>query len=298
MTPRSIAAAISALIPIGISATAAQAPVPAGMIVTANMTASSVSLVDAVTGKTRATLPVSAAPHEVAISHDGRTAVVSIYGDRASVGNSLVVIDVGSAALVRTIDLGDYKRPHGMAFLPGDARLLVTSEATQKLLVVDIAKGAVDTIVAVGQPAMHMVALVPDGRSAYTTNIAANSVSAIDVATLKVRTTMPVGARIEGIAVTPDGREVWVGGKDGRHQRCGERAHRGRRRRDAGNSRHDRARRRDVTASVSMSPDGEFAFVTLKAVGQVAIVDLASGKIAGRITVGGGSDGVGFSPAR
>jgi YVTN family beta-propeller protein len=50
--------------------------------------------------------------------------------------------------------------------------------------------------------------------NAFTTNIAAMSVSAIDVATRKVRATFPVGARIEGLAVSPNGREVWVGGNE------------------------------------------------------------------------------------
>ncbi|MEP6780646.1 MAG: hypothetical protein ABJC26_12200 [Gemmatimonadaceae bacterium] len=40
------------------------------------------------------------------------------------------------------------------------------------------------------------------------------TLSAIDVPNRKVRETFQVGKRIEGLAVTPDGREVWVGGND------------------------------------------------------------------------------------
>jgi DNA-binding beta-propeller fold protein YncE len=47
---------------------------------------------------------------------------------------------------------------------------------------------------------------------------------------------------------------------------------------------------------VILSRDGRFAFVTLKAVGRVAVIDIASGKVIKTLTVGGGSDGVGYSP--
>jgi len=47
---------------------------------------------------------------------------------------------------------------------------------------------------------------------------------------------------------------------------------------------------------VILSRDGRFAFVTLKAVGKVAVINIASGAVVKILTVGGGSDGVGYSP--
>ena len=47
---------------------------------------------------------------------------------------------------------------------------------------------------------------------------------------------------------------------------------------------------------VILSRDGRFAFVTLKAVGKVAVINIASGTVVKILTVGGGSDGVGYSP--
>ena len=47
---------------------------------------------------------------------------------------------------------------------------------------------------------------------------------------------------------------------------------------------------------VILSRDNKVAFVTLKGAGMVAVIDLASAKVMKLLTVGGGSDGVGFSP--
>jgi DNA-binding beta-propeller fold protein YncE len=47
---------------------------------------------------------------------------------------------------------------------------------------------------------------------------------------------------------------------------------------------------------VILSRDGRFAFITLKALGKVAVINIATGAVIKTLTVGGGSDGVGYSP--
>ncbi|MEQ1692506.1 MAG: hypothetical protein ABMA00_14550, partial [Gemmatimonas sp.] len=206
------------LIPLMLCATVARYAMAAatGTIIASNMNAHSVSIVDVASGTTIATLQTGEGPHEVAVSHDGLRAVVSIYGNRNAIGSSLMVIDLKAlSAAPRIIELGaGNQRPHGMAFLPDDKRLLVTGERAQRVLLVNLESGAIDSSMSTGQATTHMVSLTRDGTQAFTTNIAAMSVSAVDVATRSIRATFPVGARIEGIAVTPDGREVWVGGNE------------------------------------------------------------------------------------
>ena len=169
-------------------------------------------MVDIATGATLATDSTPVGPHEVAVSNDGRWAVVSWYGRGPEIGNALTVLDVTGVAPPRRIDLGSYTRPHGMKFLPGDRQIIVTSEATQRLLMVDFISGKVDTAIATGFPASHMVVISPDARWAFTTNITPGTVSRIDLRARKLDTSFTVGTRIEGIAITPDGKEVWVGG--------------------------------------------------------------------------------------
>ena len=96
-----------------------------GMIVAANMNDNTASIKEAVMDSgPMPTAPTGNGPHEVAVSHNGRLAVVSNYGVRGAPGNSLTVINlaVSAARLVafaRSI-LGNYHNPHGSAFLPGE----------------------------------------------------------------------------------------------------------------------------------------------------------------------------------
>ncbi|HYV96031.1 MAG TPA: hypothetical protein VE967_01100, partial [Gemmatimonadaceae bacterium] len=55
---------------------------PTGTLVASNMNDNTATLIDAASGRVLATLPTGEGPHEVAISHDGRWAVVSNYGVR------------------------------------------------------------------------------------------------------------------------------------------------------------------------------------------------------------------------
>lgn len=191
-------------------------PARAGMLVVANQQGASATVVNAATLQTIATLPVGNGPHEVAVSPDGRWAVVTIYGDRAAPGNSLSVIDLAAPTPVvsRTIDLGQYTRPHGVAFALGGAKLAVTSEATQRLVIVDFASGRVDTALATNARGSHMVAVRRDGRRAWTANIQDGNVTEFDLELRRTVRSYPAESMDEGIAVTPGGSQVWVGSND------------------------------------------------------------------------------------
>src|SRR5205085_6331720 len=116
---------------------------PTGTLVVSNMRDNTAMLLDASTGTPFVTLPTGEGPHEVAVSHDGRWALVSNYGVRERPGNSITVIDVVRRAVARTLDLGEVRRPHGMSFLPGDTLFAVTSEVSRAVLLIDFASGRV-----------------------------------------------------------------------------------------------------------------------------------------------------------
>ena len=176
-----------------------------------NMNDHTATVLDAATGRVRATLPTGEGPHEVAISRDGRTALVSNYGVRGKPGSTITVIDVGRAAVARTLTLDGFQRPHGMAFLPGDSLVAVTAEAGQALLLVDVRDGRVTDTLATRGRASHMVALTAAGDRAYVANIADGTVSAIDVTGRDSTRLIRVGRQPEGIAVAADGSSLWVG---------------------------------------------------------------------------------------
>ena len=188
-------------------------PARAGLLVVANQEGASATVLDAATMQTVATVPVGVGPHEVAVSHDGRWAVVSNYGDRTTQGNTLSVIDLAASTPVvsRTIDLGEYHRPHGVAFVGIGDKLAVTSETSQRLVIVDFTSGRIDTALATNGRGTHMVAARRDGRRAWTGNIQDGTVTEYNLDTRRTGRTYPAAPMDEGIAVTPGGVQVWVG---------------------------------------------------------------------------------------
>ena len=190
-------------------------PIPprAGLLVVANQEGASATVLDAASMQTIATVPVGVGPHEVTVSHDGRWAVVTNYGDRTTQGNTLSVIDLAAATptVTRTIDLGEYHRPHGITFVGIGDKMLVTSETSQRLLIVDFSSGRVDTALATNGRGSHMVATRRDGRRAWTANIQDGTVTEYDLDTRRTGRTYPAAPMDEGIAVSPGGVHVWVG---------------------------------------------------------------------------------------
>jgi DNA-binding beta-propeller fold protein YncE len=193
------------------SANAAAAADPVGTVIVANMGDNTATLIDVASKRVVATLPTGNGAHEVAVSHDGRWAVVSNYGVRGAPGNTLTVIDVPAAAVTRTIDLGEFRRPHSSAFLPGDSQFVVTSEMAKAIVLVDFKAGTVIGSIPTNHPASHMLAVTADARRIYTANIADGTVSEIDGPGRKFVREYTVAPQVEGIAVSPGGEQVWVG---------------------------------------------------------------------------------------
>ena len=176
-------------------------------LVVANKGENTVSLIDLASGQVTATLPTGEGPHEVGISGDGVSALITNYGRRGAPGSSLTVIDVPGARVTGTIELGEYKRPHGVVWL-ADGRAVVTAEGNQALLVVDVASGEVEAAIDTDQEISHMVALAPDGGRAFVANIGSGSVTVIDLARRRRVANVPTGDGAEGVAVTAG--QVWV----------------------------------------------------------------------------------------
>lgn len=180
-----------------------------GTLIVLNKTDNTAMLIDLTNTKVRATLPTGAGPHEVAVSPDGRFAVITNYGGREP-GSSLTIIDMGKAAKIKDIDLGEYHRPHGIIWYGTGDEILVTAEANKALLVVDIAKGMVRQVIPTDQEVSHMVALRPQKDRAFVANIRSGTATAIDLSEGKVLRSIATGEGAEGIDISPDGKEVWV----------------------------------------------------------------------------------------
>ena len=115
---------------------------------------------------------------------------------------------------MKTIDLSPNEGPHGIAWL-ADGRIVVTTERSQSIAVVDPAAGKVTTSIKTDQQGTHMVAVSSEGRMAYTANIAAGTVSVIDLRQARKLRDVAVGGRPEGIALSRDELTLWVGDLEG-----------------------------------------------------------------------------------
>lgn len=181
-----------------------------GTLIVLNKAEATASLIDLGTHEVVATVPTGSGPHEVAVSPDGRLAVATNYGRKGEAGSSLTVIDVASARVVSTIDLGNYRRPHGIEWLADGRHVVVTAEENRALLTVDITTGKVVSAIDTGESISHMVVVTPDGSRAFVANIGSGSITAIDLSRKERIRSIPTGDGAEGITITPDGSEVWI----------------------------------------------------------------------------------------
>ena len=164
----------------------------------------SLSFVDLTSGQELGRQPTGKAPHEIAVSPDGKTAAVVAYGDK-----TVDLFDVASRAKLKTIDLAPNNGPHGIVWLK-DGRLVVTTERSKSLAIVDPVFGTVVASIPTDQEATHMVAVTSDGRIAYTANIRSGTVSVVDLKLGRKTRDIAVGGEPEGIALSKEEQVLWV----------------------------------------------------------------------------------------
>jgi YVTN family beta-propeller protein len=200
------------LLILTVAVSGAVLPATADTLLVANKSDDTVDLIDLDTGTSRATLPTGHAPHEIAVSPDGTTAVVTNYGSRSNPGSSLTILDIVNSGVDRTIDLGEHTRPHGLVFLSAD-RVAVTTEGSAHLVIVDLETGQINSAIRTDQRVSHMVSVEPATHRAFVANIGSGSVTVIDLETGQKLRDIETGEGAEGIATTPDGSEIWVGNR-------------------------------------------------------------------------------------
>jgi YVTN family beta-propeller protein len=169
-----------------------------------NKNEDTVSFVDLASGKERARVKTARAPHEIAISPDGRQAAVVAYG-----GTTVDIFDVANAMLWKRIDLSPNAAPHGIVWLR-DSTLLIATEKSKSLTIVNPKTGKISSV-STDQDRSHMVVATRDGRWAYLANGGSGTVTVIDLAAARKVRDIDVEGSPEGIAITPDGKQLWVG---------------------------------------------------------------------------------------
>ena len=253
-------AAIAIVLATLSTAGAADAPQGAVLLV-GNKGEDTVSFVDLGTGKELGRSPTGKMPHEIAISPDGKQAAVVAYGDK-----TIDLFDVATRAKLKTIDLEPNDGPHGIAWLE-DGRIVVTTERSQSIAVVDPVAGKVINSIKTDQQGTHMVAVTSDGTTAYTSNIAAGTVTVLDLKGARKLRDVAVGGRPEGIALSRDELVLWVGDLEGSRVQAFD------------TDTFDRlaeVKTGGVPIRVAASPDGKWIVTSNLGAGGLTIIDAVS----------------------
>lgn len=179
--------------------------VKAGVLVIAYMDESRVALVDGATYQTLATLETGKNPHEVRVSPDGRRAYVAA-------GKIITALDLKGRTVKATFDLGTYSA-HDIRVSRDGRRIWAACAAAQTILELDAETGKILKAYKTEREGSWFVEITPDERKIYTPNLEGKSVSVIDRATGKVKV-IRFEDLVYGIDITPDGKQVWVSGRD------------------------------------------------------------------------------------
>ncbi|MBB4633132.1 YncE family protein [Sphingosinicella soli] len=302
-------------------------PASAETLIVGNKGENTVSFVDLVSGREQARSASGAQPHEVALSPDGARAAVVNYGAAA-----IDVYGVADGKRLATWDIAPNSRPHGLIWL-ADGRLLATAEASKTLVVIDGADGRVLQSIATEADGSHMVAVHPTRPRAYTANMKSGNASVIDLESGRTVAHLPAGREAEGIAITPDGTQLWISSRgsneihvydtatdtlvrrietgpfplriaispDGKHAVTSEL--------QAGalgvysvetgtleRSIPVSGKAEAMQVTILFRPDGERLYVAETGTNTVAEVEWPSGKVLRRIPAGEDGDGLGWSP--
>lgn len=213
---------------------AAQTPSPALVITVRGEHA--LAIADPLTRKVVASVPISGGgfPHEVAVSEDGKLAFVTVnseeshggYGgnfDPKIPGDFIAVIDLAAQKVLRRVPLGRGALPHGIVVVGG--KVYFTAQGFRLVGRYDPVSNQVDWMMGTGQSREHMLVVTRDAKRIFTADTFSNSVAAIvpwdspaDFVPASSEPPPPDTVTIirglegpEGIAMSPDEKEVWVG---------------------------------------------------------------------------------------
>jgi len=264
-----------------------------GTVVAVNQQSDTVTLIDLESMTAYRHVPVVGGPHEAAVSPDGRTVVVTNY-DKAGAGpqKTLSVIALPAGDTIKTIDLGDYRAPHDVRWVDG-TRVVVTAEANQALLLVNVSSGAIERVFSTEAGVSHMLALSADRTRLYCSNMRDGSVSAFDFQSGKKIKDVKTGRESEGAGVTPDGKLALIPHAQAQSLVVADVASQS----IVKSIRLGLTKVADSsTAGVFPHPDNRHAFVTVRNDNSMLVLDLVTGETLARVAVQASPDGVTYSP--
>ncbi|MBC7500000.1 MAG: beta-propeller fold lactonase family protein [Herminiimonas sp.] len=293
----------------------------AQVVVVLNSRDATISLLDQKTYQEIKSIPIGKEPHHLMATPDNKSLIVA-----SAVGNELVFLDPKTGEIQRR--LKDISDPYQIGFSPDQKWFVSNALRLDRVDIYGYDGKELKLVKRLPLPKMPShVAFSADSSTAFITQQGSDQVSAIDLATQKVKWTLPVGKLPAGIAMTPDDKYLLVGimgsdyvevidwraQKTVKRIQAGEGAHNFR---SAGDKRNTFVSNRisntiniidqetlknTGTINVPGGPDcmeltddGKTLWVTLRWIKKVAVIDVASRKVIKLIPVGRSPHGVYF----
>jgi YVTN family beta-propeller protein len=261
------------------------------------------SIVDTDTLRVTAQIPIGEDPHEVVILPDNRTAYVSHFGEGTL--STLAVVDLANARALPDIDVFPLRGPHG--FVLRGQTLWFTVDKAKAIAALDLGTGRVVSLVGTGQDRTHMIWANGDATKIIASNAVSGTLSIFDARTDAPilapgapaapasytspgwrHTLVPTGRLAEGFAVSPDGRDVWVGDADGKIHIVDLSTNTVRESFEAGTLLANR---------LAFTPDGKYVVVTQKRGRDLVVIEAATHRVAYRIPIEeNGASGIQMQP--
>lgn len=163
---------------------------------------STVSVVRTADGAVVRRIDVPGAVHHVAVSPDGRFAVVTHPNEGA-----FSAIDLGSYEVVANVRTGPFT--NYAAFAPDSKTVYVSNAGDNTVSAAGIEGWTVQWSAKVGTSPEHVV-VSTDGSMLYVNNVDDGSVSVIGTEARKVVKTIPIGSTLHGIDLSDDGDTLFV----------------------------------------------------------------------------------------
>lgn len=198
--------ALAACAPVEAPAAGERSSMPTTLFVAAKR-GNTLSKVDLATGEEILRVPSCTNPHELATSPDGQHVALACYG-----GTTVDVFRTSDLEKVASYDLGENARPHGIVWHE-NRKIYVTAEGRQEIVeIAALSYHAVPPPIhyATGKDGSHVLAVSPDARTAWTTDLGSRTVTRIDLRTRRAPLSVTVGEEPEGISLSPDGKTLWV----------------------------------------------------------------------------------------
>jgi YVTN family beta-propeller protein len=308
----------------------AQTPSPALLVL--EKEDSTLAIVDPSSLKVVARVAAGKDPHEVVALADGRSAYITNYGAFATPLHTLSVVDLSAQKASPALELGTLLAPHGIATTNG--KVYFTAEGSKAVGRYDPTSGQIDWVVGLGQNRTHMIVVAKDETRIFTSNVNSDTISILNRdkradASGWTETVVPVGKGPEGFDVAPNDMELWAANSgDGTVSIIDiaskkveatidvQTKHSNRLKftpdgklvliSDIGSGDlvvMDAASRKQIkrinlgsaTAGILVQPDGSRAYVAVTSDNNVAVIDLKTLTVVGRIPVGKGPDGLAWA---